>query len=297
MSKWTQDPNKNYLLEAKIDNVKNLSVLLKCVHFRKTASCFASYDGLKIVVQDSKCVQIAAFIEKDFFQKYNLCKDHIGFGVELKTLIECLTIFDTPGSSTALHIYYKGYGFPLRLHLIEDDFMTVCIIQTLEVEELLKFSLPEESVCNKFIADATQFKELFTDLDPGTDNVEIYMSPDPPYFKITTCSSEGICQISLPKNADMMENFSCTLTATTSYKYSQIKPLIRLLQITNKVILLTDDIGLLYIQFMVKTEGRELICIEYFCRPLICFDEEEKINDNQNINNQNVGIFGSLLAE
>lgn len=30
----TQSPNENYILEASIDNTRNLSLLLKAIHFR-----------------------------------------------------------------------------------------------------------------------------------------------------------------------------------------------------------------------------------------------------------------------
>lgn len=80
------------ILTAKLDNVKNISLVLKAINFKQVSTesnyyplyldmnitkcidtlqsgvCFASDCGLKVVVEDSKCVQANAFIGNDIFQ-------------------------------------------------------------------------------------------------------------------------------------------------------------------------------------------------------------------------------------
>lgn len=96
--------SEKYLLVAKADNVKHISSLLKAVNFKdvcfflykyyflriciyfklnliqniqimhfslQVGVCFATEHGLKIVVEDSKCVQANTFIGSEIFQVRN----------------------------------------------------------------------------------------------------------------------------------------------------------------------------------------------------------------------------------
>lgn len=281
MGSLTQDVNTDYVLKAKIENVKNLSQLLKCINFKDLATCFASNNGLKFVVEDAKCVQAAAFVGADIFQEYELKDDIVTFRLDLNIFMECLTIFDNSGPvsggmnpQTTMNLYYAGYGSPLRLILIEDDFITDCSIKTMEAMEIVHFSMPGENTFNKIIADGPQFKDIFNDLDPTSEYIDLFMSPDAPYFKITTLSNIGKCQISIPKDADMIEEFLCSTPAATRYKYSQIKPAMKPVQAATKISIQTDEIGLLCMQFMVKTESKQFCYIEYFCTPVLMEDSD-----------------------
>lgn len=50
-------------LVASLDNVRNLSTVLKAIHFREHATCFATKNGIKVTVENAKCVQANAFIQ------------------------------------------------------------------------------------------------------------------------------------------------------------------------------------------------------------------------------------------
>lgn len=54
---------KDYSLVASLDNVRNLSTILKAIHFREHATCFATKNGIKVTVENAKCVQANAFIQ------------------------------------------------------------------------------------------------------------------------------------------------------------------------------------------------------------------------------------------
>lgn len=54
---------EGYSLVASLDNVRNLSTVLKAIHFREHATCFATKNGLKVTVENAKCVQANAFIQ------------------------------------------------------------------------------------------------------------------------------------------------------------------------------------------------------------------------------------------
>lgn len=52
-----------YVLSASLDNARHLSSLLRAVHFQDHATCFATANGLKVTVEDAKCIQANAFIQ------------------------------------------------------------------------------------------------------------------------------------------------------------------------------------------------------------------------------------------
>lgn len=92
-----RDDESNHQLVVKIDNVKNIYFLLKAINFQEVrlvslfssflcfpyakcllfklysillqkATCFATENGLKVTVEESKCIQASAFIQRDIFQ-------------------------------------------------------------------------------------------------------------------------------------------------------------------------------------------------------------------------------------
>jgi cell cycle checkpoint protein len=281
MDNYSQIDVEDCALRGKLENVKVLSSLFKCVQFKDSANFFASPRGLKLLVEDSKCVQLAAFISDEMFEEYSMQGDLIGFKVDLNYLVECLTIFDSPtdNTPTSLSMYYKGEGFPLRLVLIEEDFVTDCSLKTMEKHEYLKFSLPGERAVNKLIAEGPPFKDLFYELDSSSEYVDFFLSPDPPHFRLTTRSTSAKSQITVPKTAEMFKEFKCTATSLTRYKYSQIKTMMKPLQVATQVSLQTDNMGILCVQFMVKADGKNTTYIEYFCTPVI-MDEDEGDDDD-----------------
>uniref|UniRef100_A0A8B9NFD8 Uncharacterized protein n=1 Tax=Accipiter nisus TaxID=211598 RepID=A0A8B9NFD8_9AVES len=56
-------PGEPYVLSASLDNARHLSSLLRAVHFQDHATCFATVNGLKVTVEDAKCIQANAFIQ------------------------------------------------------------------------------------------------------------------------------------------------------------------------------------------------------------------------------------------
>ena len=66
----------------------------------------------------------------------------------------------------------------------------------MEPDEPIDFDLSVNDVVNKIIMNSANFKEVFTDLDATSDCVEILLSPEDPYFLITTFGICGDCQVS-----------------------------------------------------------------------------------------------------
>ncbi|KAI8513466.1 PREDICTED: cell cycle checkpoint protein RAD1-like [Branchiostoma belcheri] len=275
MSLSTQqgDEDDNNILVAKVDNARNISNILKAIHFRDTATVFASSNGLKVTVEESKCVQANAFIQAGVFQEYTIRQDSATFKVNLTVLLECLTIFGSssaPGMNTALKMCYAGYGSPLQLLLEEGGVLTDCSIKTMEPDEMLDFGFSSANVENKVIMKSECLREAWSELDMTSEVLQILMSPDKPYFRLSTFGYAGSIHADYPKDSDMVESFQCEQTQTNRYKLSLLKPSVKALSLSCKISIRTDHRGFLSLQYMVRNEDGQVSFVEYYC----CPDEE-----------------------
>lgn len=53
----------------------------------QTATVFASSKGLKVTVEDSKCVQANAFIQESIFHQFIIKEDQMAFKINLTVLL------------------------------------------------------------------------------------------------------------------------------------------------------------------------------------------------------------------
>ena len=74
LTQYNEEEYEQYCLVASLDNVRNLSTVLKAIHFREHATCFATKNGIKVTVENAKCVQANAFIQvwgsEDIFKAF-----------------------------------------------------------------------------------------------------------------------------------------------------------------------------------------------------------------------------------
>ncbi|XP_076642109.1 cell cycle checkpoint protein RAD1 isoform X1 [Halictus rubicundus] len=262
---------EDYKFVAKLGNLKIVVQLLKAINFQEIATCFGTENGLKVTVEDAKCMQASAYIPSRVFQEFILKEDVI-FRINLNILVECLCMFwsniNSQGHSVALQLFYKGTGHPVTVLIEEDGIITDCSLKTQDPDELLDFHLQPENVLNKVVLQTELLKDILSELDQTSDLIELVLSPTAPYFRISTAGLAGICHIELPHDGDLVENFQCTLTAASSYKLSHIKPAMKALQYANKVSLRTNTSGLLCFQYMVQTDEGHTCYIEYYVRAL-----------------------------
>ncbi|XP_069483208.1 cell cycle checkpoint protein RAD1 [Ambystoma mexicanum] len=261
-----------YVLTACLDNVRNLSNILKAIHFKDHATCFATKNGLKVTVENAKCLQANAFIQAGIFQEFSVQDDDASviFRINLTVLLDCLTIFGgsaLPGTSTALRMCYQGYGHPLTLFLEEGGVVTVCKIHTQEPEETLDFDFCSTNVINKIILQSEGLREAFSELDMSSEVLQITMSPDKPYFRLSTFGNAGSSHLDYPKDSDLMEAFHCSQTQTNRYKISLLKPSTKALALSCKVSIRTDNRGFLSLQYMIRNEDGQICFVEYYCCP------------------------------
>lgn len=95
---------------------------------------------------------------------------------------------------------------------------------------------------------------------------QLHLSPDAPYFRITTHGLGGQCRIELPHDSELVDNFQCKAPATFGYKFMHIRPTLKALGCASKVSLRTDEFGLLCFQYMVKSDKGTPCYVEYFVR-------------------------------
>uniref|UniRef100_A0A8C5LU81 Cell cycle checkpoint protein RAD1 n=1 Tax=Leptobrachium leishanense TaxID=445787 RepID=A0A8C5LU81_9ANUR len=265
-----EDNAEQYVFSCTLDNVRNLSNILKAIHFKDHAACFTTKNGLKFTVENSKCLQANAFIQAGIFQEFNISEESVMFRINLTVLLDCLSIFGTsaaPGTSTALKMCYQGYGHPLTLFLEEGGVVTVCKINTQEPEETLDFDFCSTNVINKIILQSEGLREAFSELDMTSDFLQITMSPEKPFFRLSTFGNAGSAHLDYPKDSDLIEAFQCTETQTNRYKISLLKPSTKALTLSCKVSIRTDNRGFLSLQYMIRNEDGQICFVEYYCCP------------------------------
>ena len=216
--------SSSYILIAKMDNAKNLSSLLRAIHFKDVATIFISNNGLKITVEESKYLQASAFVQASVFQEYTFNEESATFRINLTVLIECLHIFGTTkdggGGVTALKMCYGGHGCPLKLLLVEEGgILTDCSINTQEPEDIVDFNFNNEDVVNKIIMKSTCLKDAFQELDMTSEVIQILMSPDAPHFRISTFGHCGSSHVDYCKDSEMIETFDCQQSQSNRYRY------------------------------------------------------------------------------
>ncbi|XP_063963632.1 cell cycle checkpoint protein RAD1-like [Lytechinus pictus] len=279
ISTQQSEEDGQHVLSLRVDNARNVAMVLKAIHFkdRELATFCASENGLKVTVEDAKCVQANAFIQSNIFQEYYMQEDTATFKINLSVLLECLTIFGSNpmgGATPALKMSYGGYGSPLLLMLEESGVVTDCSIKTLEPDEMLDFNFCSANVVNKIIMKSDCLKDAFQELDMTSEVIEILLSPDKPFFRLSTFGHAGSAYSDFPKDSDMVESFQCTQTQSVRYKLCLLKPSIKALMQSSKVSIRTDNRGFLSLQYMIRNEDGQISFVEYYCAPDEEYDED-----------------------
>ncbi|XP_056146648.1 cell cycle checkpoint protein RAD1 [Lampris incognitus] len=273
LSTKRQADDDQYIFVASLDNARNLSNILKAITFKDHAIFRATSNGLTVTVEDTKCLQANAFIQTEIFQEFTIRENSVEFQVNLAVVLDCLTIFGgstAPGVTTALKMCYEGYGYPLTLFLEEDGVVTTCKINTEEPEEPIDFNFCSTNVTNKVILQSDCLKDAFSELDMTSEVLQITISPNPPYFRLSTFGNSGNAHFDFPKDSEMMELFNCTKTQTDRYKMSLLKPTTKALARSCKVSVRTDSRGFLSLQYLIRNDDGQICFVEYYC----CPDEE-----------------------
>lgn len=148
------------------------------------------------------------------------------------------------------------------------------------MEDFSGLSLADECNLNKVVLNAGPLVEILQDLDNASDELELLLSPEAPYLKITTNSIsvsidhieialfyvlyvQGQCVINIPKHSEMVTLFQCKKTTCSKYAFSFIRQILKVLSYASKVSILTGESELLGLQLFFSNEDKQMY-VEYF---------------------------------
>jgi len=272
--------DQQFAFVARLENVKILSQLLKTINFRDQSTWFISVNGIKVTVEDAKCVQSNAFIKSDIFSEFQLKpgrgdekgSDDLSFSINLNVVIECLNMFggvgagESLGANPCLKICYAGYGHPFILLLEEQGVINDSQIRTREPEDPLDFNFANANVISKIIINSDGFKEVFSELDTSSDYIEFVITPEPRSLTIKTSGPAGDCSVCVPESSDMIELFTCAAQSHAKYRLSLLRNGIKPLTLSEKVSVRMDEREFLCLQYMIRTDQGPVF-LEYYCAP------------------------------
>lgn len=69
--------------------------------------------------------------------------------------------------------------------------MADCSIKTLDTDDVVDFSFPNELICNKISMKADCLRDAFLELDLTSEFIEISMSPSEPHLRLCTRGATG----------------------------------------------------------------------------------------------------------
>lgn len=227
-------------------------------------------DGLKVTVEDSKCVQANAFIQADMFQQFVLSQETLSFKINLTVLLECLNIFGSgsaAGATTALKMCYAGDGHPLVIVLEESGVLTDCSIKTQLPEDTMDFNFNSSDVVNKAIIRSDCLREALAEMDGDCDLMELVFSHSPPLLQFAAVGAGIESKVEVAGDSDLVELFQCPRTSSSRYRLALMKLSVKPLAQSQKVSLRTDARGFLCLQYMIKTDDGHICFVEFFCSP------------------------------
>lgn len=270
----TQSQFTQILFQAKlVDNVKTFYTALKAINFNEDANIIISQDGLKVIVEEAKYVQAFLYVTKNCFSEYLLGDDEeVHIRVSLKMVTDCLGIF--ADANCSIKLYYKGHGAPFVMVLEQhgdDDLIQEVSLKTKNVEENLEFELDtQDKRYTKLILRGVEFSNLLNEVNRAAEELEIFISPKPPHFRLTTL---GVVQaesnLEVAKTSDMFVSYLCQAETLAKYKMSHIRLAMKALAISQQVALQTDSSGLLQLQIKLMAEGDANIFLEHYITPLV----------------------------
>ncbi|GJQ74701.1 Rad1 [Trypoxylus dichotomus] len=254
---------------AELSDFKLIYNVLRSISFKEYAVIHPMQEGLKVTVEEMKCVETSAYIPACLFDTYHIdATEDIKFKISLKVLTECLHIYGDDGSSS-LKLSYQALGSPLCLVLKhnEEHISVDCEIQTLNADEFSELSLSDECTTNKIILHANALTEVLNELDPTSDDFQISIKPNPPYLRLTTSSTMGESVVDISKNSDMVALYECTKASVSTYAFSNIKQILKVLNLASKVSVSTGDTGLLGLQLVINVNDSQMY-VEYYVTAL-----------------------------
>ncbi|XP_023019577.1 radiation insensitive 1 isoform X2 [Leptinotarsa decemlineata] len=222
-------------------------------------------EGLKLTLDEMKCVETSTYIPCDMFSFYHVdSTEDIIFKINFKTLVDILNIFGDDGNPN-VKLSYKSVGSPLCIVMNhnEENITVDCEIKTMNIDDINDVSLADECNLNKIVLNASICVELLNRLDNSADELKIILSPDPPFITFATTGIAGESEVHISKNSDSVTVYQCTQTTTSVYSFSYIRQILKVMNYADKVMISMGESGLLGLQLVINSEER-LMYVEYY---------------------------------
>ncbi|XP_030753111.1 cell cycle checkpoint protein RAD1 [Sitophilus oryzae] len=252
------------MFSGELSEVKMVHNVLKSIAIKEFAVLRPMKEGLKITVDEMRCIEASAYLPCNIFSAYAIDNEDIIFKVNLKILTEILNIFGED-DHTSLKLSYKSAGSPLFLIMNhEEENITVdCEIRTVNIDDFENPSLAEECNMNKIVMNANIFGELLNRLDSPAEEVQITFSPSHPYFKLKTTGLVGESEVCINKNSDSVTMYQCNEKTKSIYTFSNIRHVIKVLHHADKVAISTGESGLLGLQLVINCDDNQMY-VEFY---------------------------------
>lgn len=162
----------------------------------------------------------------------------------------------------------------------EENITVDCQIRTMDVGDFSEISLSDECNLNKVVLNAIPLAEILQDLDNASDELELLLSPEPPYIKITTNSImvitlfswnskgcilyfQGECVVDISRHSEIVTLFQCKQTTVSKYAFSFIRQILKVLSYASKVSVSTGESELLGLQLFINHDEKQMY-VEYY---------------------------------
>lgn len=281
---------EEYLFKGKLEYVPVLSPLLNSLlDIDEVALIIFTERGIRVTCESQKCLQGSAFIPKDWFSEYSLAQRDscpvVSCSLSLPLLLDSIGLSSIdkasenmddyssswnengvpPGMATVLKMVYPVHHSSLQLVVEDCGVSTECQISTIENTNMHIFEMKKEETVGKVVIDAELLRDLWCELDLTSQVIEITISPEEPYFRISTSSTLGQVNTDIHKDSEKISLFTCEETQNNQYKTSFLKSMIKALNQSSKTSIRVNDQGLICIQHMLNLDQFTGGFIEFFC--------------------------------
>jgi len=168
----------------------------------------------------------------------------------MTVLIESLSLCgdkNIDGTGPALQLVYRDINSPFEVLLEGTGVLIQAAIRTFETDPPIQFNLRSSEIMCKLIIKSANLADALGELDWSNPDCRLCVSPEFPYFRLTSDSAGGSCQvrkisllligyigsnlykiqIDYPKDSDAFETFECTKTIEVVYKLKHIHPCVK----------------------------------------------------------------------
>eukprot|EP01006_Ploeotia_vitrea_P048195 TRINITY_DN67207_c6_g3_i1.p1 TRINITY_DN67207_c6_g3~~TRINITY_DN67207_c6_g3_i1.p1 ORF type:complete len:279 (+),score=18.67 TRINITY_DN67207_c6_g3_i1:55-891(+) len=271
--------SSQYLFSCKVYSSKMLTKVLSVLLLAKrdsTCQVQVSNDGLKFIVDlEDKSFQATASLKSEVFNDFR-CSQPLRFALNLSHLVESLNLYGASASlSTAVVMSYPGQDNTLVLSLMEGDKLTECSLRTGRTETQLDMNFGAYPTGCKMTLRSEVLKEILTDFDGFSQNVEIAVTPQGLYLAGRGAAGELHTEVPAGKHDNPYMHFECAREARFEYITSHLLLAVKALDrgSAEKTSVKMNSEGMLSIQHVIRSVEQGPSCTaELICLPLVADD-------------------------